>query len=179
MARHVGFWHKAAVAAAVLVPPLALAAWVGQIVWQERHAVEVDLPIEGYDPRDLLSGHYLLFRVVYPVNMQAFCTTQDGDFSGDVRTGYLCLDENRGQASFERPADCQKVVSGQCMWGNFNDGLERFYIPEEVNAQALEKAVIEKRGSVTLRFVAGRNKPRIHNLKIDGTDWRQWLRQRP
>jgi uncharacterized membrane-anchored protein len=39
-------------------------AWITREEVARRVGTEVLLPVEGYDPRDLLSGHYVRFRLV-------------------------------------------------------------------------------------------------------------------
>lgn len=51
---------------AALIPALALLGWVGLNETRLRSGEEFVLPITGYDPRDLLSGHYLRFQILYP-----------------------------------------------------------------------------------------------------------------
>lgn len=43
---------------------LVFGGWIGSEVHAQRVGTEVRLPVEGYDPRDLLSGHYVRFRLV-------------------------------------------------------------------------------------------------------------------
>ena len=51
---------------AMLSLPLAvLVAWTGYHTISSRIGTEIILKVAGYDPRDLLSGHYLTYNVVY------------------------------------------------------------------------------------------------------------------
>ena len=49
----------AAVAAALALPLLALAALIGEQEAMLAGAAVVNVPVRGYDPRDLLHGHYI------------------------------------------------------------------------------------------------------------------------
>ena len=49
----------AAVAAALALPFLALAALIGEQEAMLAGAAVVNVPVRGYDPRDLLHGHYI------------------------------------------------------------------------------------------------------------------------
>ncbi|HET6198193.1 MAG TPA: GDYXXLXY domain-containing protein, partial [Acetobacteraceae bacterium] len=49
----------AAVVAALALPVLALAALVGQQEWLLANARILSVPLTGFDPRDLLRGHYI------------------------------------------------------------------------------------------------------------------------
>lgn len=42
---------------------LILFGWTSAVVTKANSLPEVTLPITGYDPRDLLSGHYLLYQI--------------------------------------------------------------------------------------------------------------------
>ena len=47
----------------LLLPFLCLCSWAMYYANFVKHAPEVRLPITGYDPRNLLSGHYIEFRI--------------------------------------------------------------------------------------------------------------------
>lgn len=42
---------------------IVFGGWIAHNEVKRRGGVEVRLPVEGYDPRDLLSGHYVRFRL--------------------------------------------------------------------------------------------------------------------
>lgn len=48
--------------AALLLPLLVPALLTGKIMYERAQAPIYQVRIEGYDPRDLLYGHYLMFR---------------------------------------------------------------------------------------------------------------------
>ena len=50
--------------AVAIADVVVFGGWIGREVYAQRVGVEVRLPVEGYDPRDLLSGHYIRFRLV-------------------------------------------------------------------------------------------------------------------
>lgn len=52
--------------AAVLVPALGLAALWGTSDRTYRQGTEWEVPIQGYDPRDVLRGHYVEFAYDWP-----------------------------------------------------------------------------------------------------------------
>ncbi len=45
------------------IPFLILLAWTVGLHYQKTHMPEVELPIMGYDPRDLLAGHYIRYQI--------------------------------------------------------------------------------------------------------------------
>ena len=48
---------------AFFVPFVCLLAWVGFLYYQTEAGQEVKVAVRGYDPRDLLSGHYIRFEI--------------------------------------------------------------------------------------------------------------------
>lgn len=150
------------VALALPIIALALNAYLKST--QRDGGEEVVLPIEGFDPRDLLSGHYLLYRVDYAV--EKGCGTQDEEAS-------VCLRPMRSiypQGSL--PADCELFIRGRCdNNGDFLADIERFYIPEEY-AQSLEDKVRDRKGELVLS-VDRQGNVAIRNLLIDGKPWKE------
>ena len=62
---------KAARIAAILVVPLAgLAALWAQSETLSREGTDWEVPVQGYDPRDLLRGHYVEFQYDWPVRRE-------------------------------------------------------------------------------------------------------------
>ena len=49
---------------------------------------EVTLPIDGYDPRDLISGHYLIYTIDYGV--EGICQ----DNQTRAKEAFVCLGNN-------------------------------------------------------------------------------------
>ena len=73
----------------LLIPFIGLCCWGMYYAHFVKNATEVVLPITGYDPRNLLSGHYIEFRIDWA---KANCRQADwngacpkGDFSGVSR----------------------------------------------------------------------------------------------
>ena len=73
----------------LLIPFIGMCCWVMYYAHFVKNATEVVLPITGYDPRNLLSGHYIEFRIDWS---KANChqaewhgTCPRGDFSGVSR----------------------------------------------------------------------------------------------
>lgn len=44
---------------ALLFPIIFFCSWIGYLEYAVRHAPKVEIAATGYDPRDLLSGHYI------------------------------------------------------------------------------------------------------------------------
>lgn len=55
--------RKPLLLAALLMPIAVLSLWVGYIQYHINHAPEIIIRAEGFDPRSLISGHYLSLRL--------------------------------------------------------------------------------------------------------------------
>lgn len=76
---------KRALIIALIFPIFALAALTTYKKYVLSFGKEIVLPISGYDPRDLLSGHYLIYQIDYGVS--GICSRNSGQ-----QTGYVCLE---------------------------------------------------------------------------------------
>lgn len=47
----------------LLLPLVVLLGWTGYLSLAMHHRTEITLPVTGYDPRDLLSGHYIRYQI--------------------------------------------------------------------------------------------------------------------
>ncbi|WP_020395783.1 GDYXXLXY domain-containing protein [Thiolinea disciformis] len=154
--------------AALVFPIVVLAgnAWMNH---QQREAGKrITFPIEGFDPRDLLSGHYLVFKVNYEIAQGNSCPSSDINAK-------LCLEpEKRVYPEDELPAQCTLYLPGTCNSDKqFDAGFERFYIPEQKAAQ-LEQLVQAKRAKLELSIDQYGNAS-IRDLLIDNKPWKQVL----
>lgn len=131
---------KTALIIVLLIPIVALFA----LVCYKKHILmtgrEVVLPITGYDPRDLLSGHYLIYTVEYGVKNLCVGTQT-------VQEGYVCLDNKT--FSTTAPVACNLFIRGTCNNGRFLAGIEKFYIPE-TNANQINQEIRMKAASIII-----------------------------
>jgi uncharacterized membrane-anchored protein len=156
--------------AAVLLPFLILLAWWLKIAFTLSSGQVVAFGVTGYDPRDLLSGHYLTYRVQY---------FPEEPCQNVFEQQELCLcfgseaDETtwKGSCSALPSSACERYLKGQCINGRFEAGIERYYIPESyASSEAIpENSVIivaldGEGGAVVKDFMVG------HQRLID------WLR---
>lgn len=153
-------------AAALVFPIIVLAAntWMYQ---QQRSAGETfKFPIEGFDPRDMLAGHYLFYKVDYGVASTHGCPTTDIPAA-------LCLrPERRVYPTDELPNGCEVYLQGECDASSlFTAGLNRFYIPQEY-AAPLEAKIANKQGEIEVS-IDKRGNAAILDLLIDGKTWKE------
>ncbi len=150
---------KILVFSALIVPIMALFS----LTLYKRHILhigqEVVLPISGYDPRDLLSGHYLIYTIEYGV--QGLCP---GSFP--KREAYVCLTHK--YFSYSELEGCPLYIKGTCSYGRFNAGIEKYYVPEN-EAKDLEEKVRSKKAKLVLS-VTKTGLAQIKNLIIENED---------
>jgi GDYXXLXY protein len=113
--------------AGLALPVVGIAVGIVRAELQLAHAQRFVLPITGYDPRDLLHGHYLAYRLVLG---------EGGDTSvcADEAPGCaLCLSAGVGYA----PSSVRRVPGAGAAEGcdalvpiSALPSLQRFYIPE-------------------------------------------------
>jgi uncharacterized membrane-anchored protein len=131
---------------------------------------EIVLPVRGYDPRDLLSGHYLIYTVDYGIS--DICAPGPGgsgtDPSRQIRV-WLCLEGSR-YVSLTEPKQCRLRLRGRCERGFFSAGIERLYVPQE-KAAKLESLIQGKSASILIN-VSEQGEPQVKDLLIDGVSWR-------
>ncbi len=151
---------KKALIVVLLLPIFVLAGLTAFRAYVRTFGMEVTLPISGYDPRDLLSGHYLIYRIEYGVG--GICPTMD-----QRRAGYVCLEPKF--FSYDEPAECNKLISGFCTNSRFEAGIEKFFIPEN-KARYLERQIQSKAASIVLSLTASGN-TQVKDLLVDGKSW--------
>lgn len=134
--------------AAIALPLVGLGAiWAWTDVWT-REGTDWDVPVRGYDPRDLLRGHYIEFQYEWPLEGEdwAYAETQYCIIGTPPKVEQL-VEQQDGQ-------DCAypaKVYLGS-VYGD--DGLRtgRLYIPQ-TRSRELEDKLRDPglRGIVTVR----------------------------
>ena len=155
----------------VFIPLLVLFSWAGYHESSFRIGQEVELRVEGFDPRDLLSGHYITYTVDYPDFRATTCSecTHGGG-------KYLCLDT--GVLSESMDANCQLVIRGDCRcWGEsyFDAGIDRYYVPE-THAAELDRLMREGRYEASIKvFVTRDGRAYVNDLLFEGVPWREFL----
>jgi hypothetical protein len=137
--------------AAVVVPALGLAGLWAMSDYNFRQGTEWEVPIEGYDPRDMLRGHYVEFTYDWP-GVAEF---------RDAPPQMLCLDGTAPRLERVTPiidaADgsaCAHPVradtTGVYGWEGLTRG--RLYLGQD-RAAAMQRDLLDgdQRGTVTIR----------------------------
>lgn len=144
------------------VPVITLLLWLVSIQMALDTAERVVLPVEGYDPRDLLSGHYLQIRTRYPVR-------PDAKDSGQKL--FFCFDNSK--LFPKKPDKCRVFISGENLYGRFNDGIDRFYVPED-KAKPLERLLREGARKAEIVLSVDKNgSAYVTDLLFDGKSWKE------
>jgi len=118
---------------AILIPLMVMAGWISIQAYHSQKSSWVQLKVTGYDPRDLLSGHYLRYEVVYGPrgkckdfkSQTKYCQCLEITDSDNMAKSYWL------GSCYERPKNCYLYLKGQCQHGRFTAGIERYYFPEE------------------------------------------------
>jgi uncharacterized membrane-anchored protein len=160
-----------------------LAVFIGIAVYKHAKVTmgrEIILPVTGFDPRNILSGHYLIYRIEYGETDDRVCD----DYTSN-RRAYVCLNKDGDKPDAYRSSlyaydydedidaeACTAFIKGRCERGRFMAGIEKFYIPEEY-AQALDRAVRSGQGKIVLS-VTRSGSAAVKDLLIDGKSWKKY-----
>jgi uncharacterized membrane-anchored protein len=111
--------------AMALVDILVFGGWIAR---EEtvRTGERIALPIHGFDPRDLLSGHYVQFRLVAGRETEALERT-DGSVSVCLERG---ADGMHHVTHVRAPAEACTFITGTSQPYRVDFGVDRFYVDE-------------------------------------------------
>src|SRR6516162_7715393 len=127
---------KRVVLALSLVDLVFFGGWVA-LEESLRRGSPIHLPIEGYDPRDLLSGHYVRFQLVAVREATSFIeprgTNSPQMFCIEARDGlYHVKGVRTGSAS-----SCFPFLRATLdQWAHWDFGVDRFYVDERLANEA-------------------------------------------
>ncbi len=149
--------RKALIAILILAPLLGLLGFIAKIETERRNATPWRVSIEGYDPRDMLRGHYLTFQYKWQWR---------GDDPSETPS---CLCLNHAPGSPETPEvsicafedTCASRVKGESL------AIGRVYIPEE-HASALERKFRDGVPMAVDIHVRANGEIMIKNLVVEG-----------
>ena len=152
---------------AVLLP---LAAILAGVVSAERRAARAPhllFEIEGYDPRDLLRGRFLQFRLRLPERAAGDCEGTDPDCVLCVTAGEPGETVSVARVSRAAASDCDALLPA----ASASTPL-RFYVPE-ARAADLERRLAEVAGRGGARAdvaIASDGTIQVRGLRLDGVD---------
>jgi len=149
----------------LLIPIVALLGWVLQLERNISSSKIIRVRVEGYDPRDLLSGHFIRFTISQQgINA---CSEQD-----QQSEGCLCfIPESEsifykpiwGGKCEHKPDYCRTYLRGACDFGRFAPEANRYSISEEIapvlqrvpQNSSIDLALNENGDPQVLSFYAG------------------------
>jgi uncharacterized membrane-anchored protein len=155
---------------ACVVPLLTI---VLGIVRAERHLArsrDFTFDLEGYDPRDLLRGHYIQYRIAWHEDPRGndchdgaegccLCLTERGS---NLAPQVIRMDCSEGRSACDGVLDTRYLST-----------LQRYYIPEaraDELTQRLARATRTPGAARAVLAIDGRGKPQVKALRIDGKD---------
>jgi hypothetical protein len=169
---------RAKTLAILLLPVLVLGAWTLRLYWQGTSGVTVELPVEGFDPRDPISGHYVTYRLA--MGLHDPCRPGSGGLIDRQAERCLCFDA-RAQpepswagSCADKPMDCSLYLKGTCEWSGFMVGVERFYIPE---ADSAWLKVVPPKSRVRLTLT-GSGKAMVKEFLPEGQKYKAWIERK-
>jgi uncharacterized membrane-anchored protein len=165
------------IVAALLLPILVLVGLVvrGEVLvktgrkWQVR--------ISGYDPRDLVSGQYLRYRINW--KFEGGTDTPSPDCADDAPCSY-CLNRSADDAAafpeptVHRVGRSQTAACDSSFPVEDETKLQRYYIPEDMGRN-LESALRNREVRLQLS-ISRAGKVAITQLLVDGAPWRSVLK---
>ena len=149
------------------IPILAILLSIGKSEYQVRSGEEWIFEIGGYDPRDLLKGHYLTYRILFDRDEKEkkFCDKNDG-----ISDCCLCLQRETSKVKTMRCETAAKLCDGMIN-EKFLPRLRKFYIPEN-RGKSLENLVRSRKAEILLSIHPSGD-PNVKELLIDGEPWKQ------
>jgi hypothetical protein len=161
-----------------LLPILVLGAWTLRLRWQGTSGVTVELPVEGFDPRDPISGHYVTYRLA--MGLHDPCRPGSEGLIHRQEDRCLCFDAkaqpepNWAGSCADKPLDCSLYLKGVCQWSGFMVGVERYYIPE---ADSAWLKVVPPKSRVRLTLT-GSGKALVKDFLPEGQDYKAWIQRK-
>jgi len=152
---------------ALALPIVAVGLMIGRGELTTRTGRPYLLSIHGYDPRDLVRGHYLTYRIDFR-----------WDEPGERCTSAACCYCLNGPAGAE--PQVVKLSCGAAMRCDASfpeaelDHLQQFFVPEDMG-YPLERAIRSRKAQLLVRVSPGGSVV-IQDLLLDGRPWREVVR---
>jgi uncharacterized membrane-anchored protein len=115
---------------AIVADLLIFGGWIASLEAGLRHD-RMKLAVEGYDPRDLLSGHYVQFRLIADREATALLPMDVRARGGQVTFCAEAADGFVHPLHVRAPGDaCNLVLTGEVSSEAIRFGADRFYVDE-------------------------------------------------
>lgn len=166
----VGLW------AALALPFIGVVALVLKAEVAVCTGPSFHIPIRGYDPRDLLQGHYFSYQYDFNWQGEDSCTQESiHGTDTNLRRG-CCLCLTRVGASESNPrvrqVNCSEREQHLCAgWLRADDVAppQKYFIPEN-RGHDLESALNSRRATIEIVTSTG-GPPAVKGLYVDGRPW--------
>lgn len=132
----------------------------------------VMLPVEGFDPRDLLSGQSISYRVKY--DTPRMCGPRPRNYLKPPES-FVCLKPKFFSHNEPDSKKCQLYIKGRCKYGRFLAGIEQFYLPEEA-AVKIEKLIPYHKATIEIS-ISRNGSALVKQFFLDDMPWKQFLKQ--
>ena len=149
------------------IPILAISLSIGKSEYQIRSGEEWKFEIGGYDPRDLLKGHYLTYRILFDRDEKEKNSCDKND---EILDCCLCLQRETSKVKTMWCETAAKRCDGMIN-EKFLPRLRKFYIPEN-RGKSLENLVRSRKAEILLSIHPSGD-PNVKELLIDGEPWKQ------
>lgn len=163
---------KILIISALLWPVIIWAIVVGIKTHAYYAGVSLILPVQGYDPRDLLSGHYIIYRVDYGAPLD--CTA---DIYLDERM--FVHDPGQPWARLETypPPEGSLYIAGYCKNRRFIANIERYYVPED-KAFELDKVLRNREVPAAIEIAVGAGgSAQVKAFMLNRKPWQDALKE--
>ena len=176
--------------AALLFPILGLTVLASFRAYKLHTGYEMTLDVQGYEPRDILSGHYVVYTVDYGPfeDCYEYLKKDTGSESaGETRIKIsddeeLCVcysnppDATSGywtRCNDVNEANCPVYIRGKCNYRRFEAGIEKFFVPE-TQAGAYD-AILREEGAELVIKIDSNGKASVADLKLPVSieDWQK------
>lgn len=162
---------------AVLIPIVGLLFLVGRAEFAARSGPTWHIPIEGYDPRDLLHGRYLQYQFRFNWQGESVCGGEKSVGQPELdpkcclcltRTNDLGIDPAVRQVACAEAERCDGWLDAASVQPPL-----RYFVPED-RAREMEEALRQREASIELTCGPS-GTPAIIELYLDGAPWREQL----
>lgn len=174
----------------IFLPVIIMGLLIASNIHNQKNGEQWRIPVTGYDPRDLLRGHYLTFR--YDWNWRDKIQENKNERANCVgRECALCLQRSDEEIthiayvdSVENARQCDSFIKGRSYnMNNFSIsggayGLQRYYIPEK-NARQLDQMLRQNDSNYDFEIemrISDTGRAFIEGMYIDDQPLEEWIK---